>query len=173
MGKIKSRFKIQDSRFKVKRIGGLRSEFTQSIGVGLGILTLLMNFGCTNQSLLKKNNNVAAVVQENNVSEYERDLQTMKTANFDYIFAFRRKDAGVFDAEDRKYLRANTPPGTNRFVLTDQERAFIAGSRYKFSPENLEALQNRFTVENYSKPEDQITPQNTNQTTNQKTNVNR
>lgn len=127
------------------------------------IFLILPSFACVNQSLLKNNKNIA-VVEQNNLSDFERDLQTMKTANFDYIFAFRRRDGGAFDGEDKKYLRANTPAGTNRFISTDENRAFIAGSLYAFSPGNLEALRNRFAVEDYSKPEAER--QNVNQNTN-------
>jgi hypothetical protein len=135
---------------------------------------ILPNFACVNQSLLKKDNrNGAVVVEEKNISQYERDLQTMKTANFDYIFAFRRKDGGAFDSEDRKYLRANTPPGTNRFISTDEDRAFIAGSTYAFTPENLQALRSRFLVEDYSKPEAEIQKANQNTNANQNMNQNR
>lgn len=123
---------------------------------------------CVNQSLLKNNKN-AAIVVEKNLTEFERDLETMRTANFDFIFVFRRKDAAAFDSEDKKFLRANTPPGTNRFVATDENRAFIAGSLYAFSPENLERLRSRFLVEDYSKPEAarQALNQNANLTVNQ------
>ena len=158
-----SRFKIQGLRFEVEEVCGLRLRFSQIVCVSL-VFLILPNFACVNQSLLKKNKNSAEVVEEKNVSDFERDLQTMKTANFDYIFAFRRKDSGTFDSEDKKYLRANTPSGTNRFVSTDEGRAFIAGSAYAFSPENLEALRSRFLVEDYSKPEAER--QNTNQNTN-------
>ena len=155
--------KIQGSKFNIKENCKSYSRFSRIVCFGL-IFSILPNFACVNQSLLKGNKNVPAVVENNNVSDYERDLQTMKTANFDYIFAFRRKDGGAFDNEDRKYLRANTPTGTNRFISTDEGRAFIAGSRYVFSPENLEALRSRFLVEDYSKPEAEL--QNKNQNTN-------
>ncbi len=157
------KLEVQGSRFNVEEICNPYLGFSRIACFSL-IFLILPNFACVNQSLLKGNKNVATVIEENNISDYERDLQTMKTANYDYIFAFRRKDGGTFDIEDQKYLRANTPPGTNRFVLTDEGRAFIAGSRYVFSPENLEALRNRFLVEDYSKPEAER--QNTNQNTN-------
>lgn len=155
-----SNFKPQNSKSEIKKICVRHLKFARIVCLSVIILASL-NFACVNQSLLKDNKNVA-IVEENNVSEYDRDLETMKTANFDYIFAFRRKDGNVFDADDKKYLRANTPPGTNRFVSTEEGRAFIAGSRYAFSPENLVALRNRFLVEDYSKPEAQAA-QNTNQ----------
>lgn len=153
--------KFQGWNSKVREICIPHSKLSQVTCCGL-IFLILPSFACVNQSLLK-NNNVAVVV-ENNVSEYERDLQTMKTANFDFIFAFRRRDGGIFDGEDKKYLRANTPSGTNRFVSTEDGHAFIAGSHYQFSPENLEALRSRFQVEDYSKPEAER--QNTNQNIN-------
>lgn len=87
---------------------------------------------------------------EEKQSSFERDLETMRTANFEYIFVFRRKDGGAFDDEDRKYLRANRPPEANRFVSSDDGKAFIAGSKFKFPTESLEALQVRFNVEDYS-----------------------
>ena len=156
-----SRFKFRGSKFKVDEICKSYLRFSRIVCVNLILLTLL-NFACVNQSLLKGNKNGTVIVEENKVSDFETDLQSMKTADFDFIFAFRRKDGGVFDGEDKKYLRANTPTGTNRFVSTDENRAFIAGSRYPFSPENLEALRSRFLVEDYSKPADQRTPENTN-----------
>jgi len=84
---------------------------------------------------------------------FEEDLREMQTADFDYIFAFRRKDGGAFDSDDRKYLRQNTPLETNRWRQSDDGRAFIAGSGFGFTPEQLEALRSRFIVEDYSKPE--------------------
>ncbi|HVE56722.1 MAG TPA: hypothetical protein VNB22_07830 [Pyrinomonadaceae bacterium] len=90
---------------------------------------------------------------ETKKTSFEQDLRDMQTANFDYIYAFRRKDGGIFDKDDKKYLRENTPLETNRFILTDEGKAFIAGSGFGFSPEQMDALQNRFIVEDYSKPE--------------------
>jgi hypothetical protein len=157
-----SKSEVQSSRFETEEVCNLSLRLSRFFWLGL-IFLIFTNFACVNKSLLKGNKNVAAV-QESNVSDFERDLQSMKTANFDFIFAFRRADGGAFDSEDKKYLRANTPPGTNRFVSTDEGRAFIAGSLYAFSPENLIALRNRFLVEDYSKPEAER--QNTNQNTN-------
>jgi len=77
----------------------------------------------------------------------------MQTANFDYIYAFRRKDGGMFDKDDKKYLRDNTPLETNRWTSTDEGKAYLAGSGFGFSPENIDALQKRFIVEDHTKPE--------------------
>jgi len=109
----------------------------------------LANFSCSYRSF-EANKPAPNQTVENEIPPFERDLQTMRTANFDFIYVFRRKDGGAFDAEDRKHLRANAPRETNRFISTDEGRAFIAGSSYKFMPENLEILEKRFNIEDYS-----------------------
>lgn len=83
----------------------------------------------------------------------QEDLRDMQTADFDYVLVFRRKDGGVFDDEDRKYLRQNTPIETNRWTKSEDGRAYVAGSGFGFTPEQLEALKKRFVVEDFSKPE--------------------
>ena len=126
-----------------------RNPITQVVLTGL-IFFSLMNFACDNRSFEKANVSESSAAPEQTQSNLASDLQTMKTANFDYIFVFRRKDGGAFDGEDKKYLRANAPVETNRFVSTDNGKAFIAGSKFKFPPENLEILRTRFNVEDYS-----------------------
>lgn len=97
---------------------------------------------------------------EDKRTAFEKDLDTLKTADFDFIYVFRRKDGGTFDGEDKKYLRANAPMEINRFVSTDDGRAFIAGSKFKFPPEALETLEKRFNIADYSrvKEESKQTP---------------
>lgn len=120
----------------------------------LGILIFVcLNAACENPSLTA-NNAAANKTAANKVSDFERDLETMKTANFEYIFAFRRMDGGVFDDQDKQFLRINRPPQANRFISTDEDKAFIAGSHFPFSPENLEILRTRFNVEDYSVKKD-------------------
>jgi len=96
----------------------------------------------------------APPANESKLSNFENDLQTMKTAGFEFIFVFRRTDGGAFDGEDRKYLRANAPAETNRFIATDDGRAFIAGSKYPFPPPSLVVLRTRFIIEDYSSPKE-------------------
>ena len=99
---------------------------------------------------------------------FDKDLEAMRTADFDFIYVFRRKDGGVLTGADKKYLKANSPASTNRFVLSDADKAVVAGSKFKFSAENIAALESYFNVENYSKPETQNAPNaNTNVRANQ------
>ena len=82
----------------------------------------------------------------------------MRTADLQFIFVFRRKDTAAFDGEDKKFLRANLP-FNNRVVLADDDKAVIVGSNYKFPPENLEALQAHFNLEDFSAAEQIASPQ--------------
>ncbi len=93
------------------------------------------------------------VPESERLSDVERDLKTMRTAEFDYIYLFRRKDGGELDGEDKTFLKTNSPRNTNRFIITDKDKAAIAGSNYKFEEKDLEKLGERFEIENYSKPQ--------------------
>lgn len=85
------------------------------------------------------------------LNDVQREVKDMQEAGFDIIYVLKRKDGGIFDKEDKQYLKANSPD-INRRVLTSDEKVFIAGSNYTFSLENVEALQKRFIFEDYSKP---------------------
>lgn len=121
----------------------------------LFLTSILISAGCqANQTILKDvPPPTPMATAETRKTTFEQDLRDMQSANFDYIFVFRRKDGGEFDSDDRKYLRQNTPPETNRWTSTDEGKAFIAGSGFGFSPQQMEALRSRFVVEDYSKPE--------------------
>ena len=127
------------TKMKIKRATIL---FAAMFGLSAG-------FGCNYNSFEKSNVNGAPANAENKQAAFESDLQTLKTANLKYIFVFRRTDGGAFDGEDKKYLRTNLPT-TNRVIMTDEGKAFVVGSNYKFPPENLEVLRLRFSVEDFS-----------------------
>ena len=55
-----------------------------------------------------------------------RIWKTMRTANFDFIFVIRRKDGGKLDAEDKKFIRNNSPAVADRIYLSDDDKALIA-----------------------------------------------
>lgn len=131
-------------------------SFSKSVLFSLISILGLLSFGCqANKTILKDVAPPATPMEtvETKKTSFQQDLRDMQTANFDYIYAFRRKDGGAFDKDDKKYLRENTPLETNRFILTDEGKAFIAGSGFGFSPAQMDALQNRFVIEDYSKPE--------------------
>lgn len=134
-------------------------------------LFLLIALGCQpSQTVLNDRQPTpepsAASTPEIPVDDFAERLKSVQTGNFDFVYALRRKDGEVFTAEDKQYLRENLPPDTNQKQLTSDNKALIIGSNYLFPLVNLDALQKRFKIEDYSPKEE--TPKNE-----QNTNVNR
>ena len=145
-------------------------SFSRIIVFSLIAVSVLLSFGCQpNQTILKDAappSPTPMATAESKVTTLEEDLREMRTADFDYIFVFRRKDGGEFDKDDQKYLRDNTPIETNRWRRSTDGKAFIAGSGFGFLPEQMTALRDRFIVEDYSKPEVKEAANNANYTVN-------
>jgi hypothetical protein len=129
------------------------------------LILALVGFSCANQTILNSSEPKSTPIppSEQPKDSFERALRGVESGNFTYIFVLRRKDGAAFGGEDSKFIRANTPPGTNQFVLTDEDKTIIIGSNFPFSPENLKALGERFNIENYSKPQADEPNKNTNQ----------
>ena len=87
------------------------------------------------------------------VSTFEQDLNAMRNADFKFIVAFRRKDGGPMDAQDKELISRNTGPQANRRRLSDDGKAVLIGSNFPFQAGTLEELSKRFSVDNYSKPD--------------------
>lgn len=92
----------------------------------------------------------APVTGERPVSSFEKDLDSLRTANFEYIFALRRKDGGKLDADDKAFIKQNKPSEINRVIVSDEDKAVLAGSHFPFPPDALKLLQTRFIVEDFS-----------------------
>ena len=130
-------------------------------------LCVIFISACGIVSFSPENKNSATPEPKENLTEIQREIKAMETADFEYIFVFKRKDGGAFDTEDRDYLRTNRPSDVNRWIATDDKKAFVAGSNFIFRAENLELLRNRFIVEDYSKPKtEQPAANNVNQEVN-------
>lgn len=147
--------KYIDRRNFAELIGRIFALHFSSFIFHFCLLSLVFFTGCQpNAAILNSKSNVS---NSSNIapaaSSFESDLQTMKTADFDYIYVFRRKDGAALDGEDKKFVKDNSPRETNRFILSDDNKAVIAGSKYMFLPQQLKALESRFAVENFSTPE--------------------
>ena len=95
----------------------------------------------------------------------ENDIAAMKTADFNFIYVFRRKDGGELDADDRAFMNNNIPYEINRKKISDGGRALLIGSNYRIPAENFKALKERFLFDDHSKPESEIMPTNSNANT--------
>jgi hypothetical protein len=87
---------------------------------------------------------------------FEQDLNAMRTADFSFIYVFRRKDGGVLDADDKSFITRTTPSEINRRALADEGRALILGSNFRLPDDNLKLFKERFSFEDHSKPESEI-----------------
>lgn len=135
------------------------------------VLFLLIVLGCQpSQTVLNDRQPTpepsTASTPEIPVDDFAERLKSVQTGGFYFVYALRRKDGEVFTSEDKQYLRENLPPDTNQKQLTSDNKALIIGSNYLFPLVNLDALQKRFKIEDYSPKEE--TPKNE-----QNTNVNR
>jgi hypothetical protein len=115
---------------------------------------LFSSSGCASRFILEDKNEtpspMADATPEVPVDDFAERLKGVQTGGFDYVFVFRRKDGAILDSEDRRFLRENSPADTNQWVITSDKKAAIAGSNYRFLPENLTALKKRFAVEDFS-----------------------
>lgn len=101
------------------------------------------------------------------LSSFESDIQAMRDADFNFIYVFRRKDGGVFDTDDKRFVAERTPPEINRRRLGDEGKWIILGSNFRVEPNSMKDLKERFAFEDYSKPESEL-PQNSNSASNNK-----
>ncbi len=90
--------------------------------------------------------------------QIERDIESMRTAEFAFVYVFRRKDGGVLDADDRRVLNEQKPPEINRVKLSDEGRAAIFGSNFPLPEPQMKALRGKFAFEDLSRPQPARTP---------------
>ena len=122
-----------------------------NIGLYALLLSCVLWPGCgPNSTILNSGSREQPSNAVRPVNVFESDLETMRTANFNFIFVIRRKDGGKLDAEDKKFIRTNSPTVANRIILSDDDKALIAGSNYPFPPEKLKPLQERFDFQDFS-----------------------
>jgi hypothetical protein len=115
-----------------------------------------------NEGLLKagKENSIAVNAQPPR-TQFEADMDAMKTAGFIFVYVLRRKDGAPMDAQDRSLIKAQTVD-TNRRVATDNDHAFIVGSNFELGAPNISALSERFLVDTHFDPAQANTNANAN-----------
>ena len=123
-------------------------------GEATGLLLLplaVLGFACGgNESILRSGKETPTKVATE-TSTFAADLESMRTANFIYIFALRRRDGAAIDADDRAVIKLQTG-GANRRVAADDGRAFLIGSNLLLPAQNMAALNERFAVDDHSPP---------------------
>ena len=75
----------------------------------------------------------------------------MRTADFIFIYVFRRKDSRLLDAEDKRFASQTIPEEMNRRTVSDEGKAIIIGSNFRMPADNLKVLSERFAFEDHSR----------------------
>lgn len=119
------------------------ASFRQAMLATACALALVFVVGCKHSGTQATN----APAQK---SDFERSLETVKRGQYVKIYVVRRKDGEPLQADDKNYLRANTPMETGMWIVTTDGRTAIAGANFEFEPKHLNALDKRFTVEDYT-----------------------
>lgn len=137
-------------RLKIKKVFSLCDN-----RIGILFLLCFLVSNCTYRSFDEPKSNVNSASAKK-ISDFDRELKAMRTADFDYIFALKRKDGKSFDSDDKAFVKENKHYAANRFIFVDDQKILFVGSNFEFSEENLNALQERFDVEDYSKPAEEL-----------------
>lgn len=121
------------------------------------MLVLLCGFACTpNQRIIESSRTPvppAATTSTPSEATFDSDLQAMRDADFKFVLAFRRKDGGVMDADDKAFVNANTPYDVNRRKLSDGGKVVLIGTNFPLLPGNVDALTSRFLMQDHSRPD--------------------
>ena len=104
-----------------------------------------------NESILRSGKDASPQANAESKTTFARELEAMRTADFQFVYVLRRKDGGPIDAEDRVVIKLQTSTA-NRRVAADDDKAFIIGTNAPIPPLNMAALYARFAVENYLPP---------------------
>ena len=105
------------------------------------------NEGNTSSEPVAINSNAAPPARH-----FEQDLSAMRTADFKFIIAFRRKDGKALEQADKELI-GGAASQANRRRISDEGKAVIIGSNFPFAAGTFSKLSERFNMENYSKPD--------------------
>lgn len=83
-------------------------------------------------------------------SSLDQDIESMRTADFVFIYVIKRKDGGTLDNEDKKFASAVIPGEMNRRTLADEGRAILIGSNFRMPDDSRKLIEERFAVEDLS-----------------------
>lgn len=81
---------------------------------------------------------------------FEQDVESMRTADFVFIYVLRRKDGGKLDSDDKRYASQVIPQEMNRREISDSGKAIIVGSNFRMPEQNRKVLSERFAFEDLS-----------------------
>ena len=135
----------------MKRIGKYTVGFLLAV-VSVAVIGCSPNQRIVNSSTAQWSNTSANAQSTPVPRTVEQDVEAMRTADFTFIYVFRRKDGGALDDEDKRFASQVIPSEMNRRTLSDGGKVIIIGSNFRMPAENWGMLSERFAAEDLSKP---------------------
>ncbi|HEV7643164.1 MAG TPA: hypothetical protein VGO50_04410 [Pyrinomonadaceae bacterium] len=124
-----------------------------SFAIKILVLALtLFCFACgpENNPASQPGNETPAPTVEVKKKTFDDDVATVRYSEYTWMFVLRRRDGKAIDGDDSKFIRANTPPETNQRLVSDEGKAVIMGTNFRFYPGQYDALNKRFEVQDLS-----------------------
>jgi hypothetical protein len=119
--------------------------------VVLGLYVPMVLAACSaNEQILKSGKDSPTPINvQSQKSDLEEQLESLRTADFRFIFVIRRKDGHVLDTADKAVIRQNTVD-MNRRVLADDDKAVLIGSNTVPFKESFEILASAYAIQDLS-----------------------
>ena len=128
----------------------MRSELHGYMAFALWVACVpLLFIGCGANEQIMKSGKESPTPVERPKSDIDQEIDSMRTADFRYIWVIRRKDGGAMDTADKAVIRQNTAD-MNRRVLADDDKAVLIGSNAVPFKENFDILASAYAVQDVS-----------------------
>src|SRR5690606_9830760 len=124
---------------------------------GAFILSAVCLSSCTPNQRIVESNGHWSNAESNRVAStrvqrtLEQDIESMRTADFIFIYVIKRKDGGSLEAEDRQFASSVIPGEMNRRTISGDGKAILVGSNFRMPEAERKLLEERFSFEDLSR----------------------
>ena len=127
-----------------------------SFGISMLIAAIVGSSCAPNQRIVESNgqwanqeaNRAAATPVQKTI---EQDIESMRTADFIFIYVLRRKDGGALDSEDKQFASSVIPGQMNRRTVSTDGKAILIGSNFRMPQQERKLIEERFALEDLSR----------------------
>ena len=141
----------------LRRVVICRMTIQKQINSLFVVLTALLICSCAPNQRIVESNGQWSNAETNQAastpvrSSLEKDIESMRTADFIFIYVIKRRDGAALDADDKKFAAAVIPGEMNRRTVADEGRAILIGSNFRMPDESRKLIVERFTFEDLSR----------------------
>jgi hypothetical protein len=126
-----------------------------SFGILL-LITAIVGSSCAPNQRIVESNGQWANQEANRTSAtpvqktIEQEIESMRTADFIFIYVLRRRDGGPLDAEDKQFASSVIPGQMNRRTVSTDGKAILVGSNFRMPDPERKLIEERFALEDLS-----------------------